>query len=1744
MKYFLTLLSIFAVTFSFAQAPTFLVSPNPVNTTISNCGDSVSVPLTISNTGGGVLSWRALGGLSVISDGFESGTLNSFWTLSGGSISSSCGTSTGSGAISFVNFPGTRMLETSSMQVVNGIDLQFDLLISTGFSGCENADPGEEVVLEYTTNNFTWTQIGFYNTNAYPNFTTVNATVPSNVSSNNLRLRWRQLRYSGTGIDAWAIDNISIGGNSFQSISDVSPDTGDVVAGGNMQTFITVNAKNLTGGNYSEYLYFQTNDPAKPVDSVLINLNFLGTAQYSLGSGCINIPSIQESATVTDSVRIINTGCDTLDFTSITSNLNVYTILNPTLSVLPDDTSFVYIQFAPLSMGNYNGVITFNSNIAQQTKCIQGTALGSPVLSFSPTSVNRTITSCNDSLIIPIKIYNTGNGPLLTKLDYSTGSGGNSPISYFDDFESGSITGWNLRSGFGNLTLSNQNPASGSTSLSLTGNNDDMYEQLFSPATPDYLSVKMRTNDNGNSQYLYVGSGPSNINGLLSINRYGSNQYRFIAGSIQYYTVPNVSNWTHFELKNIDFGAKTFDVYANGTFLFQMIFRNTFITSVDRVTIGHYDNSLPAFFDDIQVGGRLVPEWASLNIDSVNVNQNDSATIQLKLNAIGLSNGAYNTSIYLRSNEPTRALDSIPVSFTVQGTPNLSASTNVINFGGVTQFTTRRDSFIVDNLGCDSLRITNVISSNSDFSISTNQAVIAPRTSLTFYVDFNPTLIGGYNDSIRIINNDAEEVIYFSGNSSGAPALLLSPRTYTDTTFNCVDSITVPIKVKNPGGSTLTANFGNVSNASLDSMLSNLLSNHANITSQIPNLYLFSNGFTGNNISDGGGDMYDGGNFLNTNLQTSIPYTNNAVLNSTAFGLSGEDYFTCKTPGLFVMVADLDNVSQFRITGNLGADGSGQVAANVINMTHNGVSYVGFTKSVHAAGDPSINHLMIVEQSVGATRTHLTTTSIEDHRINNLASANRIYYLLYSNGYSNVPLSNTVNQSIMTAFLDEVSKGGDFDISFTPPNVSVPAGDSITVNAKIIIQNQPTGWYDASAFVSSNDPLLPLDSINFDIYVSASPQINFASNCINFGSQFINTTTTDSLLAWNTGCDTLNISAVVALSGNFSTNQSNLRLAPGDSVYLRVTYTPTTIGNHNSFIRVFNNDADSTICLNAISTPAPIASVTPSSLTATVNFCDTVDQILNVSNIGGGLLRYSFGSSGNSGGTLEVLAITLGADMSREYPNTITAINSSFTNYNLTTFNTVNSFGSLDSNLFKQQLVGKDVVLIPELESSAPSYSTINPTLRRFVNNGGTVLFFGSGGNNARVIFNSGLFSGSFLNNQNSGILSMDQPSHPLLDSTTLPFTAESATMYYNILNPDTSLVLSLSGNPVIVTRNQGLGKVALIGFDYYNTNLNITQVAGNALRWAGSSGRLAPWIRIDRTEDSLSASNSHAVRVTFDASNLSAGLHTSDITIFTNDPLNPTITIPCSLTVLNTPCADFTFTKANNCTRTVSFSDNSSNGPTLFSWDFGDGNTSAMRNPTHTYQTAGTYTVTFIASNTTSSDTVIRTVNITSMTAAFNATGQRVVGQPINFSSSAVGATSYFWNFGNGQFSSAATPSMIYTNAGQYIVSLAVVNSQGCSAVNSDTLNILITGLDEQSVLESIQLYPNPSNGLFNLRYTGQHDINKLKLKDAEGRLIRTLSISEKTKEFNVSDLAPGVYHLQIEIEGYAPINKPLIIK
>ena len=77
-------------------------------------------------------------------------------------------------------------------------------------------------------------------------------------------------------------------------------------------------------------------------------------------------------------------------------------------------------------------------------------------------------------------------------------------------------------------------------------------------------------------------------------------------------------------------------------------------------------------------------------------------------------------------------------------------------------------------------------------------------------------------------------------------------------------------------------------------------------------------------------------------------------------------------------------------------------------------------------------------------------------------------------------------------------------------------------------------------------------------------------------------------------------------------------------------------------------------------------------------------------------------------------------------------------------------------------------------------------------------------------------------------------------------------------------------------------------------------------------------------------------------------------------------------------PVANFTSDVTTTCTGVVNFSDLSSGTPTSWAWTFGDGGTSNLQNPQHTYLANGTYTVVLTATNANGSNTKTITAYVT----------------------------------------------------------------------------------------------------------------------------------------------------------------------
>jgi uncharacterized protein (TIGR02145 family) len=88
---------------------------------------------------------------------------------------------------------------------------------------------------------------------------------------------------------------------------------------------------------------------------------------------------------------------------------------------------------------------------------------------------------------------------------------------------------------------------------------------------------------------------------------------------------------------------------------------------------------------------------------------------------------------------------------------------------------------------------------------------------------------------------------------------------------------------------------------------------------------------------------------------------------------------------------------------------------------------------------------------------------------------------------------------------------------------------------------------------------------------------------------------------------------------------------------------------------------------------------------------------------------------------------------------------------------------------------------------------------------------------------------------------------------------------------------------------------------------------------------------------------------------------------------LNITVSEPSN----QAPIADFTASKTNITKgETIQFTDKSTNSPTSWLWDFGDGTTSTQQNPLKSFNSVGNYTVTLKATNSFGNST--KTTNIT----------------------------------------------------------------------------------------------------------------------------------------------------------------------
>jgi PKD repeat protein len=279
--------------------------------------------------------------------------------------------------------------------------------------------------------------------------------------------------------------------------------------------------------------------------------------------------------------------------------------------------------------------------------------------------------------------------------------------------------------------------------------------------------------------------------------------------------------------------------------------------------------------------------------------------------------------------------------------------------------------------------------------------------------------------------------------------------------------------------------------------------------------------------------------------------------------------------------------------------------------------------------------------------------------------------------------------------------------------------------------------------------------------------------------------------------------------------------------------------------------------------------------------------------------------------------------------------------------------------------------------------------------------------------------------------------------------------------------------------------------------------------------------------------------------------------------------------------------TVANCCSITADFNFNNTNNPVDFTdittgsgiiqswhWDFGDGTTSTVQNPQHSYATPGTYyvclSVVMSDGTETCCDRICKTVTVSvppqlcSVKADFTFSGPHGTAQEMYFNSTSTGNGTlcwYYWDFGDGTPTTVNTnpsPRHAYANGNTtYTVCLQVWNC--VYDVNGNLISTCddiickqvfvpgvanktgsITSVDENNENKyKVEVYPNPATKEMFVEIEGLANpkvsivtIQGVKVGDAK-------KVSDLKYKLDVSGLAAGIYFVNVEGDNRKQVIK-----
>jgi uncharacterized membrane protein len=782
---------------------------------------------------------------------------------------------------------------------------------------------------------------------------------------------------------------------------------------------VLVNSDGLEPGDYSASFYVNTMFTGYGMHMITVNITVTEKPEIMVASN-YDFGYGYQGYPQTNQVSISNEGTGTLSISDISNNLSVFTLSETTFDVAPGETHMLEVTFEPDAIATFEDTLFIESNDPEM-----------PMVEVAIVADGVEIPGFEIDTLQIVDTLMAGTSSVV-------------PVTISND--GGGILNW---------------------SMVLEGMDTVMFEKA------NFANWELPENQDRVAEDLWI----TRANTEALFNAFDQTEYD--------YDGPTNSGWVFDQTLLADPGDYEGFIPSIGGGPQQVIGK---YMSMRHETSGMIYNVMFSKYSGGGPGGGfaytrwMVPGWLKASSVDGSIDNVTNSNFDLLLDASDLVAGVYHANISVHSDDPTEMMLTLPITLRVTGIPDIAAmdldfGTQYIGFPGMKYVN-------IENTGTDTLYVSEVFIDSVEFMVPDTSFMVLAGESFNLPVTFDAAMSGTYSGHLSIVSNAVSEdtlVVNLMAEALEAPAFAINQTDFENFLVEGEDT-TYTLTIENNGQSDLMFNIG-VGELNIENLHELFDNDYQRLLSALSDHYVWLWDGGSNNIGDGGGDMYDNGNYINTDLATQIDYTSGTVEDGTGIFGDGTSFFTVEKDGFFGLAAELDSISSFYISGNNGADGGGATDTYTTGFAYAGSYYDVFVKRVYNAGDPSINHITIIENTAGAEIVHTPAASTDNDldEFTNIDSSRFLVYMLVSK-QSGGFVSNEEIDAMLDEFKFSPQLGAPW-ITFDTLSGTIAPSSSMDVMATVSAVRLPDGDYMETIDLTTNDPANMLNPLNFMLHV-------------------------------------------------------------------------------------------------------------------------------------------------------------------------------------------------------------------------------------------------------------------------------------------------------------------------------------------------------------------------------------------------------------------------------------------------------------------------------------------------------------------------------------------------------------------------------------------------------------------------------------------------------------------------------------